>query len=68
MPWLAVGLDDLDVFCAVLDCTPAELLLHEPSQARARRDELKQVANADAAPVGSPVVPRLGRNRSLPPA
>ncbi|MGI5215111.1 helix-turn-helix domain-containing protein [Plantactinospora sp. CA-290183] len=64
----SVRLDDLDVFCAVLDCTPAELLLHEPQQVKTRRDELKRAANADIAPTGSPVVPRLGRNRSLPPA
>jgi putative transcriptional regulator len=65
----SIRLDDLDVFCAVLDCTPADLLLHEPQQVKARRDELKRAAGGGlASRVGTPVAPRLGRNRSLPPA
>ncbi|GLI00639.1 helix-turn-helix domain-containing protein [Phytohabitans aurantiacus] len=65
----SIRLDDLDVFCAVLDCTPADLLLHEPQQVKARRDELKRAADGSSAKrAGTPVAPRLGRNRSLPPA
>ena len=65
----SIRLDDLDVFCAVLDCTPADLLLHEPQQVKARRDELKHAASGGpASRASTPVTPRLGRNRSLPPA
>ena len=57
------------LFCAVLDCTPADLLLHEPQQVKARRDELKRAASGGpSSRGGTPVAPRLGRNRSLPPA
>jgi DNA-binding Xre family transcriptional regulator len=59
-----IRLDDLDVLCVVLDCSPAELLLPEPDKVAARQPERE----ADA--VGSVVAltPRLGRQRSLPPA
>jgi DNA-binding Xre family transcriptional regulator len=59
----SIRLDDLDVFCAVLDCTPAELLLPEPDKVAAAKP-----AKADTGSTGpSPVTPRLGRNRSTPP-
>jgi putative transcriptional regulator len=32
-----IRLDDLDVLCAVLDCTPADLLICEPDKVAARR-------------------------------
>ncbi len=32
-----IRLDDLDVICAVLDCSPTELLIREPDQVAARR-------------------------------
>jgi len=59
-----IRLDDLDVICAVLGCSPADLLLPEPGKVAARRP------TADADAVGSTVAitPRLGRHRSLPPA
>jgi DNA-binding Xre family transcriptional regulator len=60
----SVRLDDLDVICSVLACTPAELLICEPELVAARRPD--RAAKAVAGP-GS-VMPRLGRNRSLPPA
>src|SRR2546430_15330885 len=50
----SIRLDDLDVFCAVLDCTPADLLLHEPQQVKARRDELKRAASGGPASRGAP--------------
>jgi DNA-binding Xre family transcriptional regulator len=59
-----IRLDDLDVICAVLQCTPADLLICEPDKAAARRPgQPAQAAGAAAA-----ITPRLGRNRSLPPA
>ncbi|GLI03349.1 hypothetical protein Pa4123_86270 [Phytohabitans aurantiacus] len=34
-----IRLDDLDVMCAVLQCTPADLLLPEPEKVAARRPQ-----------------------------
>lgn len=58
-----VRLDDLDVICSVLDCEPTDLLIREPDKVAARRPPRR----AEAAG-GAVVTPRLGRNRSLPPA
>ncbi|GAA4102909.1 helix-turn-helix domain-containing protein [Nonomuraea harbinensis] len=58
-----IRLDDLDVICFVLECEPTELLIREPEQVEARRPRKIQEANG-----GPPVTPRLGRNKSLPPA
>src|SRR2546430_3323047 len=58
-----IRLDDLDVVCAVLACTPADLLICEPDNVAARRPR-----HAAEARPASPVTPRLGRNRTLPPA
>jgi putative transcriptional regulator len=67
-----IRLDDLDVICTVLDCTPAELLIREPEQVEARRTQTRAARTAgDPTPGGLPsstVTPPLGRNRSLPPA
>ncbi len=57
-----IRLDDLDVLCAVLECSPAELLIAEPDKVAARRPPTAE-AGAPA-----PVTPRLGRHRSVPPA
>lgn len=57
-----VRLDDLDVICAVLGCSPSDLLVREPDVVAARRP--RRVEAAEAAPIG----PRLGRHRSVPPA
>jgi len=59
-----VRLDDLDVICTVLECTPADLLICEPDKVAARRP----TQQAEATGSGASVSPRLGRNRSLPPA
>jgi putative transcriptional regulator len=59
-----IRLEDLDVFCAVLGCDPARLLIPEPDKVAARKPA--QVSSADAGP--TPLKPRLGRNRSSPPA
>jgi DNA-binding Xre family transcriptional regulator len=59
---VTIRLDDLDVICSVLECSPADLLICEPGKVAARRP-----ARAQA---GSPVLvtPVLGRHRSVPPA
>jgi putative transcriptional regulator len=57
-----IRLDDLDVICAVLDCTPADLLVCEPDTVAARRPAKAEEGSR------SPIVPRLGRHRSTPPA
>jgi putative transcriptional regulator len=68
----SIRLDDLDVICSVLDCTPADLLLCEPDKVAARRVEASRAAGDTSSPgkssANSTVTPRLGRNRSLPPA
>lgn len=58
-----VRLDDLDIICAVLECTTADLLIHEPKVAAARRPK----SEPQAATGSGMVVPRLGRGRTLPP-
>lgn len=59
-----IRLDDLDVICHVLGCEPSDLLLREPEQVAARRPRRA----ADNTAPGPGVTPRLGRNRTLPPA
>ncbi len=68
-----IRLDDLDVICVVLDCSPAELLIVEPDKVAARRPSTAATGSSHGEEGGStgsgpPVAPRLGRNRSLPPA
>lgn len=59
-----IRLEDLDVFCTVLGCSPAQLLVAEPDKVAARKP-----AQANSAETGAtPLKPRLGRNRSTPPA
>ena len=60
-----IRLDDLDVICDVLECSPAELLIREPDKVAARRPERRATGEQSDT---SGVVPRLGRNRSTPPA
>jgi DNA-binding Xre family transcriptional regulator len=62
----SIRLDDLDVLCAVLDCAPTDLLIREPDAVAARRPA-KQ-AQASGTERSNSVTPRLGRNRSKPPA
>jgi len=59
-----IRLDDLEIICSVLECTPSDLLICEPEKVAARKPQ-KQTAVGNAA-VASP--PRLGRRRTLPPA
>ena len=57
-----IRLDDLDVICAVLECSPADLLICEPDVVKSRRP-----ARVATGPATS-ITPRLGRHRSVPPA
>jgi DNA-binding Xre family transcriptional regulator len=58
-----IRLDDLDVICTVLGCTPADLLICEPDKVTARRPPRSEEATTGSAPA-----PRLGRHTSVPPA
>ncbi|MHB1488875.1 MAG: helix-turn-helix domain-containing protein [Cellulomonas sp.] len=58
-----IRLDDLDVICSVLSCTPSDLLIAEPEQVAARRPTLAKVAELGASRRRTP-----GRPRSTPPA
>jgi DNA-binding Xre family transcriptional regulator len=65
---VTVRLDDLDVICAVLDCTVSDLLIAEPEKVAPPVDD----GPGQAAAAGSPkrpmkVVPRRRDGRSLPP-
>lgn len=62
-----VRLDDLDVICFVLDCTPTDLLICEPEQVKARIPRKAEDSSAGSSG-GASITPRLGRNRTLPPA
>jgi len=57
-----IRLDDLDVICAVLDCTPSDLLICEADKVAARRPADVEIG------AGSRPTPRLGRHTSVPPA
>jgi putative transcriptional regulator len=60
-----IRLDDLDMICHVLNCTPADLLIREPEKVATRRPARVTAASGSEGPA---VTPRLGRNRTLPPA
>ena len=69
----SIRLDDLDVICTVLNCAPTDLLISEPEKVAARRVELSRTTGdphqrGETTPAKPPFTPRLGRNRSLPPA
>lgn len=59
-----IRLEDLDVVCAVLGCSPDDLLIREPDKVAQRRPSTTEAA----AERTSTVAPRRGRNRTLPPA
>jgi putative transcriptional regulator len=62
----SIRLDDLEIICAVLDCTPADLLICEPDKVAARAPQRPE--RAAGGPAGSTPTPRLGRHTSQPPA
>lgn len=61
-----IRLDELDVICSVLDCTPSDLMVPEPEKVAARRPQKAETINGqnDAPPR---VAPRFGNPRSEPP-
>jgi putative transcriptional regulator len=70
-----IRLEDLDVICAVLECNPADLLITEPAKVAARRHATQQAVGDDNGSLSdsgqersAKVVPKLGRNRTVPPA
>jgi putative transcriptional regulator len=67
-----IRLEDLDVICTVLECSPSDLLIVDAEAVTARRPETVKISNGDDQPSSrsatSKVTPRLGRNRTLPPA
>lgn len=68
----SIRLDDLDVICSVLGCSPTQLLITEPEQVASRAKphgtSMGDVAVGSSAGPDAIVAPRLGRNRSTPPA
>ena len=56
------------MICAVLECSPTDILINEPEQVAARRRTAAKEANGKPSGRASKVTPRLGRNRSVPPA
>lgn len=73
-------LEELDVLCAVLDCTPNDLMTPEPDKVRGRRPSDAEAVNGDgeggrdhddktSGEVSGPptVAPRRGTPRSRPP-
>lgn len=64
----SVRLDDLDVICAVLQCNPTDLLITDPEAVAARRPAAPATVAASSSAQPAGITPRLGRNRSRPPA
>jgi len=60
----SIRLDDLDVICQVLDCTPSDLLIPQPDKVAARKPTTAATADQGTPPIR----PTPGRNRSKPPA
>jgi DNA-binding Xre family transcriptional regulator len=60
-----IRLEDLDVICSILECAPSDLLVCEPDKVAARRPGKKAAAQAKGV---TSITPRLGRNRTKPPA
>lgn len=61
----SIRLDELDVLCAMLECEPSSLLVAEPDQVSARLSQQQtQAAETSGA---TPVKPRFGKGRSVPP-
>jgi putative transcriptional regulator len=58
-----IRLDDLDVICAVLSCSPADLLICEPDKVAVRRPTRAAQGNGERVTRIRP-----GRNRTTPPA
>ena len=63
-----IRLEDLDVLCEVLGCELSDLLIREPEQVAARRPTTPASAAETGTRTTPGITPRLGRNRSTPPA
>lgn len=63
-----IRLDDLDVICFVLGCTPTDLLICEPAAVAARRPSMSAAAQQSAKKTSSTRRRAPGRSRSTPPA
>lgn len=61
----SIRLDDMDVFCSVLGCSPSELMIPDPDAVAARRPAKAATAASRGATRAKPAA---GRRRSLPPA
>ncbi|MEV0641632.1 helix-turn-helix transcriptional regulator [Streptomyces sp. NPDC050619] len=61
----SVRLDDLEVICTALDCSPEELLVRQPGTVERRTPGTTASAHADAA--DQPVKPLRRSGRSAPP-
>lgn len=64
----SIELDDLDVICAVLDCSVDEILLTEPDKVQPVSDRNGDEAKAVGANSPGSVTPKRRDGRSLPPA
>ena len=62
---VTIRLEELDIICSVLDCEVSDLLLREPDKVAALRPAKKK---AVAGSTSAAITPRLGRNRTKPPA
>jgi putative transcriptional regulator len=60
---ISIRLDDLDIICAVLGCDPGDLLIRDPTAAKAAGRE----APVAAAETASAIRPSRRGGRSLPP-
>lgn len=63
-----IRLEDLDVICEVLGCELSDLLIREPEKVAARRPDTAAPAAETGTRTTTGITPRLGRNRSTPPA
>lgn len=62
-----IRLDDLDVICFVLGCTPADLLICEPDAVAARKADKTAAASGKKASSSRTRRPSPGRSRTKPP-
>lgn len=58
-----IRLDDLDVICHVLGCSPTDLLVPEPEKVQARRPDARQPEEANGPSI---VTPRFGPKNDRP--
>ena len=65
---ITIRLDDLDVICSVLGCTPSDLLICEPEAVAARKPPTTAARSAASRPTRARPAPATGRRRTQPPA